>query len=94
MALLLQESLNVYINWGTHNNMHLDAGKGKAMMMLQQERNQNVHHQPFNAGNRPIMFVKQFTYLGIVLADRMTLVPYFHMVKRNVKNKISIPSKI
>ena len=45
-------------------------------------------HAPFNAGNRRIMFVNQFVYLGITLDDEMTLEPLYTNVVRQTEQKL------
>ena len=45
-------------------------------------------HAPFNAGNRLIMFVNQFVYLGITLDDEMTLESLYTNVVRQTEQKL------
>ena len=49
---------------------------------------------PFNAGNRQIMFVKRFSYLGITLDDELLIEPLYKNVCRQVEQKLLILRKI
>ena len=48
----------------------------------------------FNAGNRLIMFVKGFSYLGILLDDELLLEPLYKHVCRLVEQKLFMLRKI
>ena len=49
---------------------------------------------PFNAGNRQIMFVKRFSYLGIILDDELLLEPLYKNVCRQVEQKLFMLRKV
>ena len=49
------------------NKIYINAGKAKAMIVENpQRRIECTRHAPFNAGNRPLMFVEQFNHSGII----------------------------
>ena len=89
---ILQESLNVYIDWGADNNMHLNVKKTKAMI-ISPCVHQNLY-RPLLADNMNIHYVRQFNYLGVIIDDQLTYTPYYNAVKRKVENKIFVLSKI
>ena len=91
----LQCALDKYIAWGKGNNLLLNVNKTKSMIIGNKAK-LNVLNDPapFNAGNRQIMFVKQFTYLGIVLDDELLLGPLYRDIVRQVEQKLFVLRKI
>ena len=82
----LRDSLDIYLEWGNVNNMMIRHRQCVLPLNNNEQR---------EAGQREIVFVIQFNYLGIILDDTMSLGPNFRMVKRNVKkNKILVLSKL
>ena len=91
----LQDMLDVYINWGSNHCLSLNADKTKCMIVANRGKlNAIVDPAPFNAGNRRIMFVKKFSYLGIVLDSEMLLEPLYKNVCRQVEQKLFMLRKI
>ena len=91
----LQEALDIYVAWGKENNLLLNVNKTKAMITGNQcKLNGLVDPAHFNAGNRQIMFVKQFSYLGIVLDNELILNPLYKDVVRQVEQKLFVLRKI
>ena len=91
----LQEMLDVYINWGNSHCLSLNADKTKCMIIANNGKlNSIVDPAPFNVGNRQIMFMNKFSYLGIVLDNEMLLEPLYKNVCRQVEQKLFMLRKI
>ena len=91
----LQRMLDKYILWGYDHCLHLNADKTKCMIVGNKGKLKSlVGPAPFNAGNRPIMFVKRFSYLGIILDDELLLEPLYKHVCRQVEQKLFMLRKI
>ena len=59
--------LNIYINWGRKYNLLLNAMKSKAMLICSSANRLPIGSPaPFIAGNRQIMFVHSYCYLGYI----------------------------
>ena len=91
----LQNDLDVYINWGKEHNLVLNASKSKAMLIC----NSNVRPiigdpAPFNAGNRQIMFVHSYCYLGCVINDELTIANEYKAVYRKAERKVYMLGKL
>ena len=72
----LQRMLNVFVTWGSNHGLYLNAEKTKCMIVANRGKlNATNDPAPFNAGNRQIMFVKTFLYLGITLDNELLLEP-------------------
>ena len=82
----LQEMLDVYIRWGNNHCLSLNADKTKCMIVANRGKLNTLNDPaPFNAGNRRIMFVNKFSYLGIILDSEMLLEPLYKNVCRQVE---------
>ena len=91
----LQEMLDVYIQWGNTHCLSLNADKTKCMIVANRGKLKSVvYPAPFNAGNRQIMFVDKFSYLGIILDSELLLEPLFKNVCRQVEQKLFMLRKI
>ena len=91
----LQRMLDVYITWGNEHCLRLNAEKTKCMIVANNGKLKNiVAPAPFHAGNRQIMFVNRFSYLGIVIDNEMTLEPLYKHVCRQVEQKLFMLRKI
>ena len=91
----LQEMLDTYIKWGSDHCLSLNADKTKCMIVANRGKlNSVIDPAPFNAGNRQIMFVDRFSYLGIVLDSELLLEPLFRNVCRQVEQKLFMLRKI
>ena len=73
----------------------LNAEKTKCMIVANKGKLNTLDDPaPFNAGNRQIMFVHKFSYLGIVLDEEMLLEPLYKNVCRQVEQKLFMLQKI
>ena len=91
----LQTALNNYVTWGKENNLLLNVNKTKAMVIGNKCKLRSLPDPaPFNAGNRQIMFVKRFIYLGIVLDGELLLDPLYKDIVRQVEQKLFVLRKI
>ena len=91
----LQEMLDVYIRWGNNHCLSLNADKTKCMIVANRGKLNTLNDPaPFNAGNRRIMFVNKFSYLGITLDNEMLLEPLYKDVCRQVEQKLVMLRKI
>ena len=88
----LQIGLNEYVDWGRNNNMFLNAGKTKSMMVFP-TIHQNLY-RPIVTDNKFVHFVKTFNYLGVILDDQLSFTTYYNYVKRRIENKIFVLSKL
>ena len=92
ILICLQSGLDKYVAWGKDNNMHLNASKTK-LMLVTPKPEYNLY-QPLTTGGNIIHYVHTFNYLGLLLDDRLSLTPYYNLVKRKMENKIFVLSKI
>ena len=91
----LQSMLNEYIKWGADHCLQLNADKTKCMIVANRGKLKTIRDPaPFNAGNRRIMFVKRFSYLGIILDEELLLEPLFKNTCRQVEHKLFMLRKI
>ena len=91
----LQRMLDEYIKWGNENCLLLNADKTKCMIIANKGKlKSTLNPAPFNAGNRQIMFVKRFSYLGIILDEELLLEPLYKNVCRQVEHKLFMMRKI
>ena len=87
--------LDVYIDWGIANCLYLNADKTKFLIVATKGKlNYVIDPAPFNAGNRQIMFVTKFNYLGVTLDNELCLEPLYKNVCRQVEQKLFMLSKI
>ena len=76
---VLQQALNVYVEWGEDHNLRLNVSKTKAMCISNTYKlNEVERHAPFNAGNSNILFVNKFCYLGCILDNELTMLPEYN----------------
>ena len=95
IRLSLQEMLDVYLRCGNKHCLSLNADKTKCMIVANTGKlNALQDPAPFNAGNRQIMFVNKFSYLGIVFDNEMLLEPLYKNVCRQVEQKLFMLRKI
>ena len=91
----LQSELNMYIQWGNEHNLTLNASKSKAMMICNKNTRSVIGDPaPFNAGNRQIMFVHSYCYLGCVMNDELTLVNEYKALYRKAERKVYMLGKL
>ena len=91
----LQRMLDVYIKWGNDHCLQLNADKTKCMIVANKGKLKSTHDPaPFNAGNRQIMLVKRFSYLGIILDEELLLEPLYTNLCRQVEQKLFMLRKI
>ena len=91
----VQRMLDEYIKWGIDHCLQLNAGKTKCMIVANRGKLKSViDPAPFNAGNRQIMFVKRFSYLGVILDDELLLEPLYKNVCRQIEHKLFMLRKI
>ena len=91
----LQQALDIYVNWGEDHNLRLNVNKTKAMYISDSCTAREIEcHAHFNAGNRPILFVNRFCYLGCIIDNEMTMVPEYKAVYRRVEHKIFMLGKL
>ena len=91
----LQQMLDKYITWGENHSLMLNADKTKCMIVANKGKLKTTPDPaPFNAGNRQIMFVKRFSYLGIILDDELLLEPLYKNICRQVEQKLFMLRKI
>ena len=81
--------LESYITWGNKHCLQLNADKTKCMILANKGKLKSmIDPIHFNAGNRRIMFVPKFSYLGVVLDREMLLEPLYRHVCRLVEQKL------
>ena len=91
----LQTDLDIYIEWGNDHNLSLNASKSKAMMICNKAARAVIGDPaPFNAGNRQIMFVHNYCYLGCVINDELTLANEYKALYRKVECKVYMLGKL
>ena len=70
----IQEDLDCFEHWGELNNLHLNVKKTKIMILSTHSRlNRLGILEPIILYDRPIDFVTQYNYLGVILDAEMTL---------------------
>ena len=93
--VLLQRALDTYIEWGEDHNLRLNVNKTKAMYICSNAMLGRIQgHTPFNAGNRPIMYVNKFCYLGCIIDDKLSMEHEYKAAYRRVEHKIFMLSKL
>ena len=86
---------DAYVKWGNDHCLHLNAEKTKCMIVANKGKLKSIADPaPFNEGNRRIMFVNRFSYLGIVLDDEFLLEPLYKNVCRQLEQKRFMLRKI
>ena len=91
----LQRALNVYVDWGEDHNLKLNVSKTKAMYICNSDKKGEIEcHAPFNAGNRPILFVNKFCYLGCIIDNELNMVPEYKSVYRRIEHKVFLLGKL
>ena len=91
----LQSALDVYIGWGMKYNLLLNASKSKAMLLCNSLERQHIGSPaPFNAGNRKIIFVHSYCYLGCVINDELNMESEFKAVYRKAERKVYMLGKL
>ena len=91
----LQTSLKAYIEWGQKYNLLLNASKSKAMLICSPPMRQGVGcPAPFNAGNKQIMFVHSYCYLGCVNNDVLSIENEYKAVYRKAEHKVYMLVKL
>ena len=90
----LQAGLDNYITWSDRHCLLLNSEKTKAMVIPSKRNQVRNGYAHFNAGNRQIKFVKQFSYLGVLLDNEMSLSPFYKSVKKQVEHKLFSLRKI
>ena len=85
----LQTDLDAYVKWGSEHNLVLNASKSKAMLVCNsRDRTVIGSPAPFNAGNRQIMFVRSYCYLGCLVNDELTVLNEYKAVYRKAERKV------
>ena len=95
VRMRLQTSLNAYIEWGQKYNLLLNASKSKAMLICSPPMRQRIGcPAPFNAGNRQIMFVHSYCYLGCVINDVLSIENEYKAVYRKAERRVYMLGKL
>ena len=91
----LQTDLDAYVKWGSEHNLVLNASKSKAMLVCNsRDRTVIGSPAPFNAGNRQIMFVRSYCYLGCLVNDELTVLNEYKAVYRKAERKVYMLGKL
>ena len=95
VKMCLQQDLDVYIEWGREHNLLLNPSKSKAMLIC----NKNVRNiigdpAPFNAGNRQIIFVHRYCYLGCIINNELSVSNEYKAVYRKAERKVYMLGKL
>ena len=92
---ILHQALNVYVEWGVDHNLRLNVTKTKAVYISNTyKKGESERHAYFNAGNRPILFTNEFSFLGCIIDNEMITVPGYKAVYRGVEHKIFMLGKL
>ena len=84
----IQEDLDCFEHWGELNNLHLNVKKTKIMILSTHSRlNRLGILEPIILYDRPIDFVTQYKYLGVILDAEMTLRPFLSHIKGELRPK-------
>ena len=91
----MQEDFNTIIDWTLRNNLRLNASKTQSMVVSTNSRVSNLSNPAqLKYMDSTIKFVRQCTYLGIVIDNTMSLVPLVKNVKKKVTNKMFMLRKL
>ena len=91
----LQDGLNMYTRWGDEYNLCLNARKSKAMLICNNVARTVIGSPaPFHAGNREILFVRKYCYLGCIIDDELTMLHEYKAVYRKAESKIFMLGKL
>ena len=91
----LQTNLNVYVRWGREHNLNLNVQKTKAMFICNRAKRDLLGSPaPFNSGDRQILFVSKYCYLGSIIDNEMTMLHEYKAVYRKVEQKVFMLGKL
>ena len=91
----IQLNVDAVIEWSYRNNLRLNPGKTKAMIIGSRNRISKIERpSTFKTGVQEIGIVNQHLYLGIMLDSNMSLNPLTKDIKKKVTNKIFMLRKI
>ena len=91
----LQSDLGNIVRWTEQNFLTLNRKKTQALIIGTRCKLQKVQDPKYlNINGEYINYVKQYTYLGIILDSEMTLQPLLKHVKKLLTNKIFALRKI
>ena len=91
----IQDDLKCFENWGELNNLHLNVKKTKLMLVSTRSKlNRPDDLTPLILYDRPVDFVKQYNYLGVIIDSEMTLRAFYSHVKKIIFSKIFCFRKI
>ena len=83
----LQSELDVFIGWCQKNGLKVNSSKTKAMIVSTNNRLKTFKNTPkFIIMGKPLDYVVQYNYLGIILDNQMSLQP----LVKNIKKRINI----
>ena len=91
----IQRDFDAIIDWTLRNNLRLNHGKTKAMIISTSHRLQNLREPTkFNLLGLEVKFVLSHVYLGIELDTTMSLQPLWKSVFKRINNKLFMLRKI
>ena len=92
---IMQNDLNVFVNWSERNGLAINAKKSQAMLMGSRNKVSKIADiNPFKINNIRMDYVKQYNYLGIILDTEMSLIPLCKHVEKIVIDKIYMIRKL
>ena len=94
MQIFKQTSM-YYIRWGREHNLNLNVQKTKAMFICNKVKCDLLGNPaPFNAGNRQILFVSKYCYLGSIIDNEMTMLHEYKALYHKVEQKVFMLRKL
>ena len=91
----MQHDLDAVVDWTFRNNLRLNHSKTKAMVFSTRNRLSTISKDVlFSMNGYGIEFVRNYSYLGIVLDETMSLIPLLKDIKKRISNRIFMFRKI
>ena len=79
----LQNDLDSFIAWCSHNGLKINNCKTKAMITSTSGRLKTIQNVcAFKIGDDSIQYVTQYNYLGLLFDNEMTLLPLLKQIKK------------
>ena len=91
----IQQDVLAFQEWCSLNGLKVNPSKSQAMIVENSSKITKLDFErSFISNNNVIQYVKQFTYLGIILDNTMSLRPLHCNIRKKVNDKIFLLRKI
>ena len=92
---VIQREFNMFVDWTVKNSLKLSDSKTQAMILGPRSKLHLLENPtPFNIKGKNINFVKQYTYLGVIIDNELSLVPMYKNMEKCLVDKVYMLRKI